>query len=273
MPSSTAAAGSESSAASIAPPRTLTAPATPATAATAKPAPVAVWRPRVGDTLQVQYSGTISLSVDATIYDLDVDDTPASTVAALHARGRHVFCYIDAGAWENYRADASRFPAAVLGKAMDGWPDERWLDIRKMSLLAPLLRHRLDTCAAKGFDGVDPDNINGYTNATGFPLKAADQLSFNRWLAEEAHSRHLVVALKNDGEQATALATTFDAAVVEECVEYSECALYGAFIKAGKPVFDIEYTRAPSAFCPVAVKLRFAIIGKHLALDAYRTHC
>jgi hypothetical protein len=239
---------------------------------TASP-PAAAWQPSIGDTLQVQYSGTISLSVDATIYDLDADDTPASTVAALHARGRHVFCYIDAGAWENYRSDASRFPAAVLGKAMDGWPDERWLDIRKVSLLAPLLRHRLDTCVAKGFDGVDPDNVNGYTNATGFPLKAADQLAFNRWLADQAHSRHLAVALKNDGEQAAALAPVFDAAVVEECVEYSECAQYGAFVKAGKPVFDIEYARAPSAYCPVAAKLRFAIIGKHLALDAYRTHC
>jgi hypothetical protein len=53
----------------------------------------------------------------------------------------------------------------------------------------------------------------------------------------------------------------------------TECPIYSPFVAAGKPVFDIEYSRAPSAFCPVAAKLHFAIIGKHLALDAYRTHC
>jgi hypothetical protein len=156
---------------------------------------------------------------------------------------------------------------------MDGWPDERWLDIRKIGVLAPLLRQRLATCAAKGFDGVDPDNVNGYTNATGFPLTAADQLAFDRWLATEAHSRGLVVALKNDGDQAAALAGDFDAAVVEQCVEYDECSQYASFVSAGKPVFDIEYSRSPGSFCPVAAKLHFSIIGKHLALDAYRTHC
>jgi hypothetical protein len=254
--------------------RTPAPTSTPAAAASPTPLPTAPpWRPAVGDTFQIQYAGTISLSAAASVYDLDVDDTPASMVNALHAKGRHVLCYIDAGAWESYRSDAASFPAAVLGKTMDGWPDERWLDIRQIDTLAPILRHRLDTCAAKGFDGVDPDNVNGYTNATGFPLTAANQLRFNRWLADEAHKRGLFIALKNDGDQAAAFTAIFDAAVVEQCVEYSECSMYSSFVAAGKPVFDIEYSRAPSAFCPVAAKLHFAIIGKHLALDAYRTNC
>jgi hypothetical protein len=268
-----AASGTHAATPTPAPTAAPTAASTPAASPTALATTGARWRPTVGDTFQIQYAGTISLSVDAAVYDLDVDDTPASTVAALHAKGRHVFCYVDAGAWENYRSDASSFPSAVLGKAMDGWPDERWLDIRKIDTLAPILRHRLATCAAKGFDGVDPDNVNGYTNATGFPLTAADQLRFNRWLASEAHSRGLLIALKNDGDQAAALASNFDAAVVEQCVEYSECPMYSPFVAAGKPVFDIEYSRGTSAFCPVAAKLHFAIIGKHLSLDAYRTHC
>jgi hypothetical protein len=211
--------------------------------------------------------------VAATVYDLDVDATTAATVAALHKSGRHVFCYIDAGAWENYRSDAAAFPKSTLGKVMAGWPDERWFDIRQIDKLAVPLRHRLDVCKAKGFDGVDPDNVNGYTNATGFPLTAADQLRFNRWLATEAHGRNLAIALKNDGEQAATLAPDFDAAVVEQCVEFGECELYSPFVAAGKPVFDIEYARPPSAFCPTARKLHFTIVGKHESLDAYRTHC
>jgi hypothetical protein len=248
--------------------------ATPAPSRRPAPTPApAAWRPRVGDTFQIQYAGAVDLSVAATVYDLDVDDTTAATVAVLHARGRHVLCYIDAGSWENYRSDAASFPTVVLGKVLDGWPDERWLDIRRIDLLAPILGRRLDTCVAKGFDGVDPDNVNGYTNATGFPLTAADQLRFDRWLAAEAHKRDLAIALKNDGDQTAALVPTFDAAVVEQCVQYDECGLYSLFVAAGKPVFDIEYSRSPSAFCPVAAKLRFEIVGKHLSLDAYRTRC
>ena len=237
------------------------------------PAPTARWHPAVGDTFQIQYAGPIDITVAASVYDLDSDDTPASTVAALHSVSRHVFCYIDAGAWESYRSDAGSFPKSVLGKVIEGWPNERWLDIRKIDTLAPILRHRLDTCAAKGFDGVDPDNINGYTNSTGFPLTAADQLRFNRWLAAEAHARGLAIALKNDGEQARDLVSVFDAAVVEECVAFDECGLYSPFVAAGKPVFDIEYDRPPNVFCPIAQSLHFEIIGKDLELNVYRSGC
>ena len=43
---------------------------------------------------------------------------------------------------------------------------------------------RLDLAAAKGCDAVDPDNVDGYANPTGFDLTGDDQLAFNRWLAE-----------------------------------------------------------------------------------------
>jgi hypothetical protein len=246
---------------------------TPTGSAGPTPAPTARWHPVVGDTFQVQYEGSIDLSVEASVYDLDGDDTPAATVAALHASGRHVFCYIDAGAWESYRADASSYPKSVLGSIVAGWPQERWLDIRQIDALAPILRHRLDACLAKGFDGVDADNVDGFSNATGFPLKAADQLRFNRWLAAEAHARGLAIALKNDAEQVPDLVSVFDAAVVEECIALGECPAYSAFVAAGKPVFDIEYDRPPSAFCPVAASLHFEIVGKDLDLSVYRSSC
>jgi hypothetical protein len=244
-----------------------------ASAGSPTPVPTPRWRPAVGDTFQIQYEGPIDTSVDASLYDLDGDETAASTITALHARGRHVLCYVDAGAWESYRADASSFPGSVLGDAVPGWPQERWLDIRQIDTLAPILRHRLDTCASKGFDGLDPDNVDGYENSTGFPLTAADQLRFNRWLADEAHARGLAVALKNDGGQVADLVSVFDAAVVEDCVALRECAQYSPFVAAGKPVFDIEYNRPPSAFCPVAASLQFEIIGKELDLSVYISTC
>jgi hypothetical protein len=232
-----------------------------------------MWRPSLTDSFQVQYEGALDLSVDATVYDLDVDSTSAATVAALHAKGRHVFCYIDAGSWENYRADAASFPSSVLGKTMEGWPDERWLDIRQIALIGPILEKRMDTCVAKGFDGLDPDNVDGTSNATGFALKPADQLTFNRWLATQAHRRGLAIALKNDPDQAATLAPEFDAAVVEQCVQYDECEAFSSFVAAGKPVFDIEYSVSASRFCPVGKRLGIAMIRKRLALDAYRADC
>lgn len=107
----------------------------------------------------------------------------------------------------------------MLGKQYEGFPEERWLDIRRIDLLAPILRARIDACRAKGFDGVDPDNLNGFENDTGFPLTATDQLRFNTWLANEAHARELSIGLKNDGPQAGTLAPYFDWVIVEECIE------------------------------------------------------
>ncbi len=62
-------------------------------------------------------------------------------------------------------------------------------------------KSRLDLCQQRGFDTVDPDNMDGYTNATGFPLTAADQLAYNASIANAAHARGLTVALKNDLDQ------------------------------------------------------------------------
>ena len=227
------------------------------------------WRP--GPTTapwQFQLQGRIDLSVPARVYEVDGFDTPRHTVRALHRRGRRAVCYISAGSWENWRPDADRFPRAVLGKRYDGYPDERWLDIRRIRLLAPILNRRLDMCSRKGFDAVEPDNVAGWENDTGFPLTAADQLRFNRWVARAVHRRGMSVALKNDGRQAARLAEVFDFAIVEECFAYDECGQYRPFIRAGKAVFSVEYELAPSSFCPAARNLRFSSIRKAYALRA-----
>lgn len=217
---------------------------------------------------QFQLQGRIDLSVRAPVYEVDGFDTPRRTVRALHRRGRRAICYISAGSWENWRPDAGRFPRSVLGKVYDGYPDERWLDIRRIRLLAPILRRRLDMCARKGFDAVEADNVAGWENDTGFPLTSADQLRFNRWIAREVHRRGMSAGLKNDGRQAARLAEVFDFAVVEECFSYDECGQYRPFIRAGKAVFAVEYELAPRSFCPQARRLRFSAIRKSYALRA-----
>jgi hypothetical protein len=217
---------------------------------------------------QWQLQGKIDLSVPAKVYEVDGFETSRSTVAALHRRGRKAICYLDIGAWESYRPDQGTFPKRVLGKVYEGYPDERWLDIRTIGALAPVLRKRFDLCRRKGFDAVEPDNLAGYENKTGFPLSARDQLRFNRWVAREVHRRGMAVALKNDPEQVRRLVGNFDFAVVEECFGYDECEKYSPFVEAGKAVFSAEYEAKPASFCPQARRLRFSTIKKGYDLFA-----
>ncbi len=165
--------------------------ADPAGAAT--PVPVACtgspcWKPPANTSWQIQLQGKIKTTFDVRLYDVDLFDTPQATVNALHAAGRRVSCYFSAGSYENWRSDAARFPAAVKGRG-NGWPGETWLDVRRLDLLMPIMQSRLDLCKAKGFDSVDPDNLDGSTNVTGFPLTAADQLAYNASIANAAHTR------------------------------------------------------------------------------------
>jgi hypothetical protein len=156
----------------------------------------------------------------------------------------------------------------VIGKRYQGFPDERWMDIRKIRLIAKPLQHRFDMCKQKGFDAVEPDNINGFTNPTGFPLTASDQLRFNHWVARQVHHRGMSVALKNDPEQAKQLVGDFDFAVVEQCFQYDECGRFSPFVDAGKAVFEAEYEIAPSSYCHRAAALGFSAIRKSYPLTA-----
>jgi hypothetical protein len=239
----------------------------------ATPAAPARWSPPPATSWQWQLTGTLDLNVNAAMFDIDLFDTPASTVAALHARGRRAICYLSAGTWENWRPDAGRFPAEVLGNVVSGWPDERWLDIRRLDVLAPIMEARLNQCRDKGFDGVEPDNVDGYANRSGFPLSAADQIRYNRWLAEAAHARGLSVGLKNDLEQIPQLVDVFDWALAEQCFEYDECERLQPFVAARKAVFVAEYKTPASAFCPRAVAMGFNAMRKNLSLNAFREAC
>lgn len=96
----------------------------------------------------------------------------------------------------------------------------------------------------------------------GFPLTAADQLRYNRWIAGLAHSRGMSVALKNDVEQVGALEPFFDFAVNEQCVEFDECEALMPFIRAGKAVLHVEYGLSKAQFCAKTRVLGFSSMRK-----------
>ena len=222
---------------------------------------------------QIQYSGDINTSLHVDIYNLDLFDTDPTIISNLQTRNIFVMCYFSAGSFEDWRPDSKDFPTEILGKDYEGWPGEKWLDIRKIDLLAPIISARLDLAAQKGCNGVDPDNVNGFANDTGFPLTYEDQIKFNIWLTETAHARGLSIGLKNDSEQIADLLPYFDWQLQEECFQYDECELLLPFIEAGKPVFNIEYTLSTDSFCSQSKELGINSIRKNLELDEYIETC
>jgi len=230
-----------------------------------------IWAPAPAtEPWQLQLQGKVDVSVEASVYDVDGADTPAAKVRKVHRRGAHAVCYFSAGSYENWREDRSRFPARVLGKPLEGWPGELWLDVRERQVLLPIMRRRMKRCARKGFDAVDPDNVEGYQNDTGFPLSGRDQLRYNRALARQAHDLGLAIGLKNDLGQVPRLVDEYDFAVNEQCFQYHECGRLRPFIRAGKAVFNVEY--GPLR-CERSHSLEFSSIRKRLNLRRWRRTC
>jgi hypothetical protein len=245
------------------------------------------YRPEVSTSWQWQLlvpegQAGINTSYDVEVYDIDLFDIGADEIAALQAQGRRVICYFSAGSWEEWRDDAGDFDDADLGKTLDGWEDERWLNIRSPRVFEIMLA-RLDLAVDKGCDGVEPDNVDGYTNKTGFELLPEDQLAFNRKLANAAHERGLAVGLKNSGDQAAELVDYYDFSLNEQCHEYDECDQLRPFIDAGKPVWNAEYVEpddeatalaAAATICPeaTAAQLRTLILPLDLD-DGFRVSC
>jgi hypothetical protein len=219
------------------------------------------------------------------MYDIDLFDAPVSTIQKLQSRGVKVTCYFSAGSYEGWRPDWKVYFPFITGSQytgnkppfagqMSGW-NERWLDIRRLDLLTPIMTARLKLAASKGCDAVEPDNVDAYANGgeTGVSITYNDQLTYNRWLANTAHSLGLAVALKNDIDQLPDLVTYFDFAINEQCYEYQECGKYKTFTNANKAVFGAEYTGNPAVFCPIDNANHLSFMKKKLALDAWRIGC
>ncbi len=227
-------------------------------------APGSWWVPPKALTWYWQLQGTVNNSESVAAYDIDGFDNSAGEVSTLHGQGKHVICYIDVGTAENWRPDYGSFPASVLGSS-NGWPGERWLDISKLSVLEPIMTARFQMCREKGFDAVEPDNMDGYENSTGFPLTAAEQLSYDEWIAGEVHALGMAVFQKNDGEQTGQLESHFDGALDEQCNQYHECGSFQPYLAAGKPVLNAEYSLSTSSFC--AADEAAGIMGARYSLE------
>jgi len=237
------------------------------------PPGVAVAGPIRGDMrLQYQLVGELDSAAQAELFVVDLFNTTASDVAELHALGRVVVGYVAAGSHEPFRPDADAFPASALGAPLPGYPEESWLDVRDPEV-RQLMQQRVELAAERGFDGLFFSSLTAYQHDSGFALSAADQLDYNLWLADQAHTAGLLSGLADDFVHAGELADAFDFAIHSGCLAADRCAELAPFTEAAKPVFDLETTGDLATICAEAARLGLSVTLKMEGYDAWLRTC
>jgi len=216
---------------------------------------------------------------DAEVVDIDAFDNSKELVAELHSQGKKVIAYISVGSFEKWRPDKADFPASIIGNDYEGWEEEKFLDIRNIDVLAPIMRARLDMIKAKGFDAVEPDNMDSYTNDTGFDISEQDVIKYCKWLANEAHSRGLSIGQKNATELSDQLVDYFDWILLEDAFAENFQNEAQIYITNNKAVFATEYTDEMSEnnflniVCSEASSLKYTAILKERDLNSFIVDC
>lgn len=216
----------------------------------------------------IQLQGSLR-TVSAQDYDIDLFDTSASSIVSLKSGGHRVICNVAAGIMESWRPDAGSFHASDLGHSVSGSSQERWLNTESANVRS-VIRARLDLARSKGCDGVDLDNVDAFSNNSGFPLNAETQKNYNRFLAFAAHDRGLVVALRNVPELVADLEPYFDFAIADECFSSGECGVYTAFSLKGKAIRASEFSSYSSAQCSEAGRLSISLAYFNRSLNGSR---
>lgn len=229
-----------------------------------------------GQSWDWQLTEPFDMTRDVAVMDIDPDNHDPAEIAALTARGIATICYVSVGTLEDWRDDVDAFPPDVVGRTYGDWPDERFLDIRRLDILVPIMQARIARCAALGFDGVEPDNMDVYDNASGFPLTEDDAVTYIRALADTAHRLGLAIGQKNAPGLTPALISDMDFAITEGCAQDGWCSAMSPYIAAGKPVFAAEYTDRPldvADVCAQSASLGLSTIIKDRDLTATRRGC
>lgn len=218
-------------------------------------------KPAIGTRWQWQLTGTVNETVLDSVsgpkmYDIDMENASAALISRLKAKGIYVICYVESGDWSSGRPDAGDYAPAILGKTINGFPDEKFVNINALDspagptgkTLRQIMMARLDRAKAKGCDGIEPDLDDLHAYNTGFTITQANQVAYNTVLIQAAHARGMSMGLKNGADGGGAGSFTkamFDAGadwvVNEECNQYTECGGYAQFIAGGRPVFQVEY--------------------------------
>ena len=225
---------------------------------------------------QIGASGDSNVVVPsgAVLMDVDGFNISAAKIASLKAQGIYTVCYLDVGSWEPGRPDSDQYPAYLKIFYDSQWA-EWFLDINDVwkpnSVLATILRNRFKMCADKGFDSIEPDNLQNDENVTTGVITTQNQIDFNGWVADNAHAYNLAVFQKNGPDKillkdktGKMMVDKFDAILNEECQQYTECAPLAEYVKRGKLALNVEYTQTLD--CALSNSIVMNSIKKDLSL-------
>jgi hypothetical protein len=198
--------------------------------------------PPVNAAADYQLGGAYPPPAGVAIVSRDRTDSPAA--------GLYSICYVNAFQTQPDELAWWRgtHPDLLLKRGGAEVVDADWGEVLldtstadKRAQLTAIVGGWIDGCAAKGFQAVEPDNLDSWTRSQGL-LTQAEAVAFAGALATRAHADGLAIAQKNTSELGTAgRAAGLDFAVAEECAEYGECQSYQGVY--GAHVIVIEYTR------------------------------
>jgi glycosyl hydrolase family 114 len=193
---------------------------------------VAVALPPVGAGFDYQIGGGYTLPPGVSVVSRDWRDKPA---------GDYAVCYVNA--FQSQPGEG--WPRSLVLRRFEDpdWPGEFAIDISTGAKRARAVRHvekRLRRCAAKGFKGVEYDNLDSWTRYPRAPFHRSDTVAYARRLVRAAHRHGLAAAQKNTVEL-NGPRLGFDFAIAEECGRWRECGRYRKMY--GQHVLAIEYRR------------------------------
>ena len=152
--------------------------------------------------------------------------------------------------------ERSNWPAGLVLRDLGDdpkWGGEYLIDLSsaaKRAQAADWVEQMIESCADKGFDAVEYDNLDSWTRFDGKPVEdevpfgKRQAISYAALLSDRAHTLGLAVAQKNGLELSRRQSRErigFDFAIAESCGRYGECQDYrGRF---GNRVIVIEYRR------------------------------
>ena len=219
----------------------------------------------------------ITVASGVTLIDIDGFNTTAAKVAEFKQQGIYTVCYINAGSYQPGQPDSSQYPDYLKLQADPNWPGEYFLDVTDVfkpnSVLAALLSARFKMCKEKGFDALEPDNLQNDVNVSGGRITKQQQIDFNGWVADTAHAYGLAVFQKNGPDNVLLKDRTgkmmvekFDGILNEQCQETNECAALAEYPKRGKLALNAEYKIALTLDCALSNSLQINSIKKDLGL-------
>ncbi|KAJ8073943.1 hypothetical protein AAF712_003360 [Marasmius tenuissimus] len=197
-----------------------------------------------------QIGGAYEPDSDVRVVTRDRTSTPVS--------GKYNICYVNAfqsqpdqASHDFWLNDPTRNNLILKNSAGqpyedDGWPGEYYFDTRtadKRQALANIVNGWIDECKQKGFNAIEPDNLDTFTRSDDL-LSEDNNLDYAKLLADHAHATGVELAFgqKNTGgelEDRGKARVGFDFAIAEECQAFKECDSYTDVY--GDQVLEVEY--------------------------------